>query len=201
MIVGYINGQDLKLRHSKIVSDTVDYLTADFCFMTGEWNGFEKYVHFANGETHYKIKLTNDKVLKTDHLNLTQGSWSVYLHGVLKSEVITTNKCDLVVEATGDISGGEDAGGAIQEAIKQAQEKYRSELETSLETATGENYDGKTWDELKDAVRDMSIEPFIEPMFEFFEEYAIDFETPDDPGGGGTIPEEPNEGDDENVTE
>ncbi len=205
VIVGYINGQDLQLRHSKIVSDTVDYLTADFFFMTNEWDGFKKYAHFVNGETHYKIEIKNDKIFKTDHLNLTSGTWSVYIHGALNTEIITTNKSELFVEATGDISGGEDAGGAIQEAIKAAQEEYRSDLETSLETARGENYDGKTWEELNETVRDMSLEPFITPMLGFFEEYHIPVETPEEPPEGGgefpVEPENPNEGGTENVTE
>lgn len=82
-----------------------------------------------------------------------------------------------------------------------------SELRTSLETATGESQEGKTWDEMVEAVRDMSIEPFIEPMLGFFEEYYMDFnETPVNPPGGDIvidpdIPAEQNEGGDENVTE
>lgn len=42
-------------------------------------------------------------------------------------------------------------------AVSSAREEYRAELEDSLETATGENLDGKTWDELKDTVADMPI--------------------------------------------
>jgi hypothetical protein len=95
----------------------------------------------------------------------------------------------------------------IKVAVKQAKEEYRNELETSLETATGENYDGKTWDELNEAVGEMSLDSFIEPMFGFFEEYCVDFnETPVDPPGGEfpidpEIPIESEEGGDENVTE
>lgn len=105
MIVGYINGQSLELHHSNIVEKSVDYLTADFQFMTNEWKGFRKWVHFSKGDIHYQIELKNDKVLKTDHLNLSSGEWDVYVHGSLEREVITTNKAKLVVEATGELEG------------------------------------------------------------------------------------------------
>ena len=105
MIVGYINGQSLDLHHSNVVEKSVDYLTADFQFMTNEWKGFRKWVHFSKGDIHYQIELKNDKVLKTDHLNLSSGEWDVYIHGSLEREVITTNKVKLVVEATGELEG------------------------------------------------------------------------------------------------
>jgi hypothetical protein len=157
MIIGYINGQSLQLHHGRVVEKTINYLTAEFHFMTNEWDGFDKYAHFVNGEVHYKIKLTNNQVKKSDHLNLAAGVWKVYLHGVLSTEVVTTNQCELTVEATGDVSGGEDTDDIVQEVIKQAQEEYRNELETSLETATGENYDGKTWEELNAVVTDFAL--------------------------------------------
>ena len=105
MIVGYINGQSLELHHSSVVEKSVDYLTADFQFMTNEWKGFRKWVHFSKGDVHYQIELKNDKVLKTDHLNLSSGEWDVYIHGSLEREIITTNKAKLVVEATGELEG------------------------------------------------------------------------------------------------
>lgn len=105
MIVGYINGQSLELHHSSVVEKSVDYLTADFQFMTNEWKGFRKWVHFSKGDIHYQIELKNDRVLKTDHLNLSSGEWDVYIHGSLEREIITTNKAKLVVEATGELEG------------------------------------------------------------------------------------------------
>lgn len=105
MIVGYINGQSLEIHHSNVVEKSVDYLTADFQFMTNEWKSFRKWVHFSKGDIHYQIELKNDKVLKTDHLNLSSGEWDVYIHGSLEREVITTNKAKLIVEATGELEG------------------------------------------------------------------------------------------------
>ena len=37
-------------------------------------------------------------------------------------------------------------------AVNSAKEEYRNELETSLETATGENHDNKTWEELNELI-------------------------------------------------
>lgn len=105
MIVGYINGQSLEIHHSNVVEKSVDYLTADFQFMTNEWKGFRKWVHFSKGDIHYQIELKNDKVLKTDHLNLSSGEWDVYIHGSLEREVITTNKAKLLVQTTGELEG------------------------------------------------------------------------------------------------
>ena len=55
--------------------------------------------------------------------------------------------------------------GAIQQsssnevdiAVNSAKEEYRSELETSIETATGENHDNKTWEELNNTVATLPI--------------------------------------------
>lgn len=96
---------------------------------------------------------------------------------------------------------GADIIGVATETVR---EECRAELAESLKTATGENYDGKTWDDMVETVRDMSIETFIEPMLGFFEEYYVDFnETPVDPDIpiDSDIPIEPDEGGDENVTE
>lgn len=94
----------------------------------------------------------------------------------------------------------------IGAAVKSAQDRLRTELAEVVSFATGEENSDKTWPELKETVADLSVQSFIEPMFEFFEDYFGEYETPEDPGGGGTIPVEPEipiepEGDDENVTE
>ena len=47
----------------------------------------------------------------------------------------------------------DDAGESeIDRAVNSAKEKYRNELETSLETVTGENHDNKTWEELNELI-------------------------------------------------
>lgn len=117
MIKGIINGQSLTVSAPLIVSDTVDYLTAEFTF-SEDWLGLDKWAHFAhksaeNGEERecvYDVKLTDDKILKSDHLNLSAGIWSVYLHGTRSAggepiERITTDGVTIAVMDCGEIDG------------------------------------------------------------------------------------------------
>lgn len=109
MIFGSINGQRLMLRDGHIAADTIDYLTARFTF-NADWNGLEKWAHFAQGDTVYDIRLTDDGIRKEDHLNLLAGVWKVYLHGNEFAdekviERITTSIVNLKVVPTGTLDG------------------------------------------------------------------------------------------------
>ena len=109
MLYGEINRQRLKIINEHVVADTIDYLEARFAF-SEEWNGLEKWVHFAKDGEVYDIRLTDDCVRKEDHLNLSAGIWKVYLHGNEFSggkviERITTNAAILKVEPTGTLDG------------------------------------------------------------------------------------------------
>lgn len=109
MIFGSITGQRLMLRDGHIAADTIDYLTARFTF-NADWNGLEKWAHFAQWDVVYDIRLTDDGIRKEDHLNLGAGVWKVYLHGneYRNGEVrerITTCVVDLKVEPTGTLDG------------------------------------------------------------------------------------------------
>ena len=109
MLYGEINRQRMKLINEHVVADTIDYLKARFAF-SEDWDGLEKWVHFAKDGEVYDIRLTNDCVLKEDHLNLAAGIWKVYLHGNEFSggkviERITTNAAILKVEPTGALNG------------------------------------------------------------------------------------------------
>ena len=109
MIYGEINRQRLKIINEHVVADTIDYLEAQFAF-SEDWDGLEKWVHFAKEGEVYDIRLTDNCVRKEDHLNLSAGIWKVYLHGNEFSggkviERITTNTAILKVEPTGVIDG------------------------------------------------------------------------------------------------
>lgn len=109
MICGEIIRQRLKLIGEHVVADTIDYLEAKFRF-TDDWNGLEKWAHFSQKGVVYDIPLTDDRIRKEDHLNLSAGIWSVYLHGneFLDGEVIeriTTNAETLRVIPTGTLDG------------------------------------------------------------------------------------------------
>lgn len=109
MLYGEINQQRLKIINEHVVADTIDYLEARFAF-SEDWDGLEKWVHFAKDGAVYDIRLTDDCVRKEDHLNLSAGIWKVYLHGNEFSggkviERITTNAAILKVEPTGTLDG------------------------------------------------------------------------------------------------
>lgn len=109
MIFGFVKGQNLKVK-AAAAADTIDYLTAKFSFLTADWDGLVKYAHFARGDERYSVQLTDDEVREEDHLNLSSGEWTVYLHGneyrngdVIKR--ITTNVAKFTVEPTGTLDG------------------------------------------------------------------------------------------------
>ena len=110
MIKGFVRGQTLKLAHSHIVADTIDYLIAKFSFQGEDWRGLDKWMHLKQGEQTYVVRLIDDKTRKEDHLNLGAGVWSVWLHGAeqVDGQVvlrITTNVCDFKVEESGALDG------------------------------------------------------------------------------------------------
>ena len=110
MITGHIIRQRLNLCDSHVVADTIDYLEAKFIFRTDDWNGLDKWVHFAKDSAVYDIRLTEDCIRKENHLNLSAGMWKVYLHGneFRDGEVIqriTTDEVVLYVIPTGTLDG------------------------------------------------------------------------------------------------
>lgn len=110
MITGFVQGQVLRLSAPVVAADTLDYLTAQFVFRSADWNGMEKWAHFAKGGTVYDIPLTEDKIRREDHLNLGAGEWKVYVHGNRFAggtvvERITTAEDVLRVVPTGALNG------------------------------------------------------------------------------------------------
>ena len=106
MITGFIKGQQLNISAPLIVADTIDYLTADFHFQTSDWQGTTKWAHFSQGDTVYDIKLADDKIDRSAHLNLASGEWSVYLHGNNSDGMrITTEPQTITVKNTGALNG------------------------------------------------------------------------------------------------
>ncbi|MBO5257133.1 MAG: hypothetical protein J6C42_06545 [Clostridia bacterium] len=110
MIIGHIIRQRLNLCDSHVVADTIDYLEAKFIFRTDDWDGLDKWVHFAKDSAVYDIRLTDNCIRREDHLNLSAGMWKVYLHGnefrdgkVIQR--ITTDEAVLYVLPTGTLDG------------------------------------------------------------------------------------------------
>lgn len=106
MITLYIKGQELKVNQCTIASDTIDYITVKANFMTADWNGLSKVVHFKQGENDYAFVLDSDNEIKENqHLNLTSGTYEVWVHGNDDNKRITTTIASVTVQKTGGQEG------------------------------------------------------------------------------------------------
>ena len=107
MIKLLIMGQTLSLVTHKVVAGSHNYLEVDATFAGKDWEGLYKWVHFSKDQMHYVLPMHHDRIEKEDHLDLTGGTWEVYVHGndILEDEIterITTNIQYLEVESTYD---------------------------------------------------------------------------------------------------
>lgn len=137
MIIGYITGQSLKIQAPVVVSDSINYLTAQFFFQTEDWKDLTKWAHFKQGATVYDFALEKDRIEKDAHLNLSDGEWEVYLHGNEFSdgevvERITTEIVTLTVKKGGVLDGEPFAEQPASEV-----ERLNAKLDKFLETGIG----------------------------------------------------------------
>ncbi len=105
-----VTNQRLLLDYNHIAADTINYLEFTFRFRTDDWRNMEKWAHFAKDGDVYDVPLTDDCIRPEDHLNLSDGQWSLYLHGneFRDGEVIrriTTNVVKFNVVPTGFLTG------------------------------------------------------------------------------------------------
>ena len=104
MIKLIVNKQELSIVTSKVVSGTHQYLTVEGDFKGNDWTGLRKWVHFTMGNFNYIVPMQNDKIEASAQLDLTEGTWEVYVHGNLTTdsevtERITTDVQLLYVDA------------------------------------------------------------------------------------------------------
>ena len=137
MIIGYITGQSLKIQAPVLVSDSINYLTAQFFFQTEDWQGLSKWAHFKQGENVYDFALENDRIEKDAHLNLSDGEWEIYLHGneFADGEVverITTEIVKLTVKKSGVLEGEPFAEQPASEV-----ERLNAKIEKILDSGIG----------------------------------------------------------------
>lgn len=107
MIKLIVNNQELSIVTQKVVSGTHNFLTVEAEFKGSAWDGLRKWVHFTMGQFNYIMPMLDDKITADQHLDLTEGSWEVYVHGNLSSdeavtERVTTDIKYLYVEAPFD---------------------------------------------------------------------------------------------------
>ena len=105
MLEFYVSNQTVKLYTPVIAADTLHYLTGKVHFTGNEWDGYTKWIHFAQGEdlgaTVYDISLVGDAFDESANLNLTIGEWSVYVTGTKDSARLTTVPVMLTVKESG----------------------------------------------------------------------------------------------------
>jgi hypothetical protein len=101
MITAFIKGQAIETAESVIVAESLNYLKAQFVFITSDWNGFEKTAYFTQGETTHAINLDENNIAFP--LHLSAGEWAVsavgreYSNGELV-ERITTDTATIKVK-------------------------------------------------------------------------------------------------------
>lgn len=142
MIIGYVRGQELKVKSPLIAADSIDYLTAQFVFHTKDWDGCRKFTHWKCGETNHTIELENDRIDEEQHLNLTAGTWAVWIHGEVYRDGeliqrITTDEAQIEVKATGSMGGSPFPDAPVSDIERINAEL--DELREMIEPSGGEN--------------------------------------------------------------
>lgn len=106
MIQFLITGQQLNIVTPIVVADSHNYQTAAGSFKGDEWEDCTKWAHFILDDTTYDIPFHSDKITADQNLDLTAGTWKVYITGHIYDEEedtvvarITTNTALLKVEA------------------------------------------------------------------------------------------------------
>lgn len=138
-----------------IVCGNGDY-TVTFSF-DDEWSeASTKTARFkyltAEGMKHKDVDFAGSTVKVPTLSNIREVEVGVYAGGLA-----TSTGAPIRCEPSVRCGSGEEEEDPIQPIIDSAREACRSELETALETATGENYDGKTWEELNETVKAIPI--------------------------------------------
>ena len=106
MIQFLITGQQLNIVTPIVVADSHNYQTATGTFKGDEWENCTKWAHFILDDTTYDIPFHSDKITADQSLDLTAGTWKVYITGHIYDEEeetvvvrITTSTALLKVEA------------------------------------------------------------------------------------------------------
>lgn len=80
MITAFIKGQAIETAESVIVAESLNYLKAQFVFVTNDWNGLEKTAYFTQGKASHPAKLDENNIT-IDYLHLGEGEWAVSVVG------------------------------------------------------------------------------------------------------------------------
>lgn len=93
MIKFLIVGQQLKIVTPIVVADTHNYHTAIAVFRGSEWEACSKWAHFVKDDVTYDVPFYADEITQEQGLDLTAGTWRVYIHGNVydaETDTVTT---------------------------------------------------------------------------------------------------------------
>lgn len=79
MLIAFIKGQSIELSDSVLVAESLNYLKAQFVFVSSDWNGLEKKAYFNQGTKSFSITLDENNIAYPIHLSA--GEWFVSLVG------------------------------------------------------------------------------------------------------------------------
>ena len=141
MIKFLVTGQQLKIVTPIVVADTHNYQTAAAVFRGSEWEPCSKWAHFIKDGVTYDVPFRNDEITADQSLDLTAGTWQVYIHGnAYDAETdtvttrITTSTALLKVEAAETESPFPPVTPGFSETLA-------AEVENALDVANGVRQD------------------------------------------------------------
>ena len=141
MIKFLVTGQQLKIVTPIVVADTHNYQTAAAVFRGTEWEPCSKWAHFIKDGVAYDVPFHSDEITADQSLDLTAGTWQVYIHGnAYDAETdtvttrITTNTAYLKVEAA-------ETESPFPSVTPSFAETLAAEIENALEVASGVRQD------------------------------------------------------------
>lgn len=141
MIKFLVTGQQLKIVTPIVVADTHNYQTAAAVFRGTEWEPCSKWAHFIKDGDTYDVPFHSDEITADQSLDLTAGTWQVYIHGNAYdadtdtvTTRITTNTAYLKVEAA-------ETESPFPPVTPSFAETLAAEIENALQVANGVRQD------------------------------------------------------------
>ena len=150
MIKFLVTGQQLQIVTPVIVADSHNYITVKATFETDDWADTYKWAHFTlDGQT-YHVPLYNNQIYASQQVDLTAGTWQVYLTGnelVDGTTVtrITTNSEILFVEGTQAESPFPPITPSFEEVLAAQVADTKEKMDELSEAAEAGDFNGATF--------------------------------------------------------
>ena len=81
MLKFLVTGQLLQIVTPLVAADSHNYITAEATFVGDDWDNTYKWAHFTLDDQTYHVPFYNDRIFADQHVDLTAGTWRVYLTG------------------------------------------------------------------------------------------------------------------------